>query len=443
MTAKRYETKPLDCWEKAKELRQNHYRDVWEAREKGKLLFTGAESSFLPLPAGLGEFEFLGGEPFGASSAATDTDFVIRCHEAVAEKGYPGNLCAYQQVYWGAMFLDKSSPKTMPSFGKFVRPDLALTWAMCEGHGKWYQTVAEYFGIPVYVIETPLRPHSDNDADRRESHVRALMTEFEDAIEWMMKITGKDRYDDEKLIEAVANEINSTAMWAKCCELNKNIPAPLDMKTMYSLYVINSISRHKKETADFFEALYDELKDRVANQIAAVATERFRLYHDPEPPWYYLKMFRYLEEYGAVCNASLYSFTVGTAFERGKTGSWVAAKTMKDSGKVLKTRYDALVALAESYIDRPGFMAWYPRNKTDDAVRITTDWKCDGALLSLNCGCTLAAGQMESKLALEKAGFPVMLYDANMTDPRGFDEAGLLRSIDTFMAAQGLRKIEE
>ncbi|MFC2070185.1 2-hydroxyacyl-CoA dehydratase, partial [Chloroflexota bacterium] len=291
---RRYETRPLDCWEKAKELRQNHYRDVWEAKEKGKILITGAESSFLPLPAGLGDFEFLGGEPFSASSAATDQDFVIRCHEAVAARGYPANLCAYQRVYWGAMLLDESSPKTMPFFGKFIKPDFALSWAMCENHGKWYQTVAEHFQIPKYVIECPLRPHSD-DENRRQSHLDALVTEFEDAIEWMMKITGKDHYDDEKLIEAVTNEINSTTIWAKCCELNKNIPAPLDMKAMYSLYVINSVMRHKRESTDFFEMLYDELRYRVANQIAAVGTERFRLYHDPEPPWHYLKLFRYLE----------------------------------------------------------------------------------------------------------------------------------------------------
>ncbi|MFC2038310.1 2-hydroxyacyl-CoA dehydratase subunit D [Chloroflexota bacterium] len=440
---RRYETRPLESWAKAKELRQQHYRDVWEAREKGKILASGGESSFFPLLAGLGEFEFFGGEPFGASSSATDPDFVIRCHEAIEAKGYTGNMCAYQRVYWGAMLLNESSPETMPFFGEFVKPDFSLPWAMCDNHGKWYQTVAEYHKTPVYVIGVPLRPHSDDDAGRRESHVNGLVAEFEDAIEWMMKVTRKEHYDDEALIEAVTNAINNTAIWAKCCEENKAIPAPLDMKSMYSLYVINSLMRHKKEVTEFYKMLYDEVKERVADGIAAIGNERYRVLHDPEPIWHYLKLFRYLEEYGVVCNSSIYGFTIGTSFVRGENGSWAAAKTMGESGKALRTRSDALRLLAESYIDNPGIMAWYPGNKTEDTVRMARDWKCDGAVLSLNCGCSLTAGQLESKLALEKAGFPAMLYDANMTDPRKFDEAALLRNIDEFMEGQGLQKIEE
>ncbi|MBI2829924.1 MAG: 2-hydroxyacyl-CoA dehydratase [Chloroflexi bacterium] len=436
---KLYKTKPLDCWDRAKELRLNHYRDVWEAKEKGKLLVTGGEYSFPPLLAGLGDFEFLGGEPYGASLAASDPAFVVKCHETTASKGYPENLCSYMRIYWGTMFLDETSPKTFPFFGKFIKPDFCFPWAMCESQGKWYQTVAEHFKIPTYVICTPLRPH-DNDRERRESHVQALVTQFEDAIEWLQKIT-KRGYDDEKLVDAVTNEIDATALWAKVCELNKAIPAPLDMKSMYSLYVINGLIRYRKEAPEFFQTLYDEVKDRVANRIAALATEKYRYLHDPEPVWHYLKMFRFLEQYGAVCVASLYSFTVGTAFERGENGSWVPAKTMKERGTTLKTRGEALRALAESYIDRPGVMAWYPANKVIDTVKIAQDWHCNGAILSLNRGCTLTGGQLEVRLALQEAGIPTMLYEANMADPREFDEKGFLRRIEVFMDTQGLKKL--
>jgi len=257
----------------------------------------------------------------------------------------------------------------------------------------------------------------------------------------MKRITKRDYYDDEKLIEAVSNEIDGTALWAKVCEFNKNIPAPLDMKTMFSLYVINGLIRYKKEAPEFYRVLYDEVKDRVKNQIAAIATERFRVLHDPEPIWRYLRMFRYMEKYGAVCVASLYGFMVGTAFESRADGSWVPAKTLEERGIKLETREDALRALAESYIDRPGLMAWYPKNKVEDTVRIAKDWHCDGAILSLNRGCTLTAGQMEVKWALQENGIPALLYEANMADPREFDEKEILRRIDIFMDSQGLEKL--
>ena len=39
---RRWKTKPLDCWQKGKELRLNYYRDVATARERGKLLVSGS-----------------------------------------------------------------------------------------------------------------------------------------------------------------------------------------------------------------------------------------------------------------------------------------------------------------------------------------------------------------------------------------------------------------
>jgi benzoyl-CoA reductase/2-hydroxyglutaryl-CoA dehydratase subunit BcrC/BadD/HgdB len=85
---------------------------------------------------------------------------------------------------------------------------------------------------------------------------------------------------------------------------------------------------------------------------------------------------------------------------------------------------------------------WYPKNKVQDSLRMVKDWNCDGAILSLNRGCTLTAGQMEVKTALQKAGYPTMVYEANMADPREFDEKGTARRIEMFMESQGLDRIK-
>lgn len=428
---KRYRTKPLDCWQKAKELRIQHYRDVWEAKEKGKLLFTGGEYSFLPLPAGLGDFEFLGGEPYGAT-IGTDPILSVQCAEATEAKNFARDMCSYMRLYWGSMFLDRSP------FGKFIRPDMCLTWHLCESHGKWYQMVGEHFGIPTFVTEIPLRP----DDVRKASHVKYMVAQLQETIEWMQKQTGRP-YDDEKLIEAVSNEITATALWAKVCELNKHIPAPLDLKSMFSLYIVNSLIRYKKEAVDFYRSLYDEVQDRVKNQIAALATERCRLYHDTEPVWHFLQLFRYAEKYGAVCAASFYVFLVGTAFEADEKGSWVAAKTMEERGLKLHSREEALRVLAESYINRPGLQGWQVRPKVADSVRIAQDWHCDGAILHFNRGCEgLSMGLSEVRLAMKKAGIPTMTYESNMVDPREFSASQIIDSIEAFLESMNLTKLE-
>lgn len=428
----RYKTKPLQCWKKAKELRIQHYKDVWEAKEKGKVLLTGGEYSFLPLPAGLGEFEYLGGEPYGAT-VGTDPILSVECAEATESKNFARDMCSYMRLYWGSMFLDKSP------WGKFIRPDLALTWHLCESHAKWYQRVAEHFGIPTFAVEIPLRPNEG----RRESHLKYLVAQLEEAIEWMQKKTGRG-YDDEKLIEAVSNEVESTATWAKVCELNKHVPAPLDLKSMFSLYIVSSLLRYRKESVDFYHELYAEVQDRVQNNIAALATERCRLYHDAEPIWHFLQLFRYAEKYGAVAVASFYVFIVGTAFEADETGSWVPARTLKERGLTLRTRQDALRVLAESYIDRPGLQGWQVQQKVADSIRIAKEWRCDGALLHFNRGCEgLSAGLSEVGLALKKAGIPTMSYESNMVDPREFSSTQIIDSLESFLESMNLKKLEE
>ena len=66
------------------------------------------------------------------------------------------------------------------------------------------------------------------------------------------------------------NECRSTSAWAEICDLNKAVPAPLEEKTMYSLYVLGTLHKASKVVADFYEELRDEVKDRVARGIAAV-----------------------------------------------------------------------------------------------------------------------------------------------------------------------------
>ncbi|MDO8692389.1 MAG: benzoyl-CoA reductase, bzd-type, subunit O, partial [Dehalococcoidia bacterium] len=61
------QTRPLSCWGKARELRENHYRRY---AQEGLLRCAGGGWAFDSLLAGLGDdVVFLAGEPYGASVA--------------------------------------------------------------------------------------------------------------------------------------------------------------------------------------------------------------------------------------------------------------------------------------------------------------------------------------------------------------------------------------
>ncbi|MDZ4247627.1 MAG: benzoyl-CoA reductase, bzd-type, subunit O [Dehalococcoidia bacterium] len=428
----KYQTRPIKLWQKAKELRANHYKEIMTARENGRLIVTGGTDGVSCLPAGLGDFVYLGGEPWGAT-IAMDPVLSTQCVEAVESKNFARDMCAYMRNYWGSMFINKS-----PFGGEFPKPDFCLQLGFCDSHHKWFQQVSEYFKVPYFAIDMPLGFFGEDNYDRRLEY---LMGQLLDAIEWMEKVTGR-KYDDSKLIDAVTYDIESSALWSQICCLNKAIPAPLDEKAMFSLYIIAVLIRHEKISRDFYLELKAEMEERVRDKIAAVPTETVRLMHDSQPPWYFLKLWRYLEEFGAVVVGSFYSFTLSGTLEKQPDGTWAAGKTPAERGITMKTREDAVRVLADWYLKKNVTHEFsLPWIKNNEMIEWAKEWSVDGFIIHLNRGCEgTAFGQMEARHQLLKSGIPVMTYEGNMADKREFNESQTLDRIDAFMESLGLKK---
>jgi len=217
--------------------------------------------------------------------------------------------------------------------------------------------------------------------------------------------------------------------------LNKAVPAPLDEKTMYSLYVLGTLQKSSRIVADFYEELRDEVKDRVQRGIAAVANERCRVMTDTQPPWAFLNVFRYLEKYGCVSVGSLYTFGLIGMWDIQEDGSWGPQRTPQEEGIEIKNRNQALRVLVSWELKKPEWQHFYsPQFKSEMMIRIAEEWKLNGVILHYNRGCEgLSLGIAENRLALIKAGFPVMIFEGNMGDEREFDEAQTIARIDAFM----------
>lgn len=436
-----YKTKPLDCWQRAKELRVNYYKQFSTARQEGRLIASGSATSFSVILAGLGDYAFLTSEPYGAS-IATDPEFSRACAEIVETKGFARDMCAYMRNYWGSMYLDRYFYG-----GQFPKPDLLLQAHYCDSHAKWFQVVTEYLGVPYRAIDLLPGP----SGARERARVEYIAGQLLDAIEWLEKVTGR-KYDDGRLVEAARIEFRNMSLWAEICTLNKAIPAPLDEKSMYSLYVLNTLAGERREVQDFYETLRDEVRDRVANGIAALATERCRILADSQPPWYFLQVFRYMEQYGAVCVGSAYSFALWGAWEEQADGTLGPMGTPDEKGMSLKTREDVARALAAWWAHK---FTSYPRGATllgltmpedrnESLQRTVKEWHAQGVIMHLNRGCEGSGfGQMENRLALVRAGIPIMTYEGNMGDEREFDKAQTIDRLEAFMESLGLSRITE
>jgi benzoyl-CoA reductase subunit B len=428
----KYPTESLKLWGKAKQLREQYYQNYAKAKENGGLRWSGSAWALDAIPAGLGDDVYsLTGEPY-AAAVAHDKKFAKECMDAAESVGFARDLCSYMRIYWGGMHLDKYLYG-----GKFPKPDFIFQTQICCSHSKWYQHVAQHEKVPQFYVDVGVGPYKDLNKDRLDYVTNQLL----DGIDFLEKTTGR-KFDDEKFIKAVKNEMRSTSRWADICALNKVKPAPLDEKTMYSLYVLATLSKSSQWCADFYDELYEEVKDRVARGIAAVPNEKCRMMSDTQPPWSFLKIFRYLETYGAVSIGSLYTFALEGIWEDKPDGSWGGRTLPWEKGIPMNTREEVARLYADWNLSKPQWQHFFdPRLKTEMMLRIVKEWQVDGVMLHLNRGCEgLSMGIMENRGGIAKAGVPIMTFEGNMGDEREFDEVRTQARVDAFMEQLGLRR---
>ncbi|MDX9786142.1 MAG: benzoyl-CoA reductase, bzd-type, subunit O [Desulfobacterales bacterium] len=440
----KYPTEPIKCWNKAKELRDQYYRNAATARENGGILWSGGAHGLDPVPAGFGKKVYpLTGEPYGAS-VAFDKPFASKCHAAAEAAGYPRDLCAYMRNYLGSKLLNQYA-----FGGSFPEPDFYWQFHMCCSHGKWYQEVSRIEGKdkPVLVTDLSIGPcWKKNEEtghfyyDPPENGIRYIVDQIHEQIEKLEKIL-KRPFQDELLFEAAENYFDILTIWPEICILNQAIPAPLDAKSMFTLYSLSTLDKASRAHADFYRELRDEVQDRVDRGIGMLATERSRVMDDIQPPWGFLKIFRYLERYGCICIGSFYSMGLMFSWDIGEDGIMRKRQTPREMGIEIKDRDQCLEILVRYLMTQ-----FWSQNMQDHRLKayvmkqMYDQWHCDGVMIHYNRGCEgLSLNVAEHRLALVSQGVPVMTYEGNMGDEREFDETETMKRIDTFMETLGLK----
>lgn len=425
-----YQTKPLENWRRAKELRARYFQEAITAKEQGKLLVAGIIDWGHPLMAGIEGLFYLAPEAW-VSNLATQPDLLARCADAAEYKGFGRDFCGNIRFYYGSMLADIN-----PFGGHFPTPDLAVAQAFCAVSGKWYQPLADHLGIPIFAVDRPL------NVPRRpvKSHlVEYMVGLYQDMIEWLEKVTGKP-FDDERFIQALYNQCRSQVLWSEICALNQAVPAPLDLKSMYTLWFPTITDPSSPEAVSFYTSLKQEVQERVDQGIAAIPNEERRLFHDAQPMWYFLQFFRRAESLGAAFIGSVHIFTMGGAFEVSEPGQIRIKKDPQSQGISFRDREEALRYMAEWDLTHALYECWLIRNKIELTAGMVRDWKVDGMVFHHDRHCQgLALGQTEIRLALQKAGIPTTGYEASFADKRDFAENQVLSRLETFLESLGLK----
>jgi benzoyl-CoA reductase subunit B len=434
-----WETRPLDCWAKAKELRAE-----WQDSINKQDMVIGQGNTYMAdyarcFPA----IKVIEDNPIGAMLSYKAPAFARESRLACETRGWGREICGYQNNCWGAQFLGHDEDGNPFTPRQFVVP----MPCNCDQHGKRGQQVRDLTPIPQWMSDQCIY-FGDKDDDREAPMNEHKVYTFYKLINDMERIFGQ-RFDEEKLKEIMqaTRKVHDYARDISVM-MAATIPTPLSVKELYSIYGIGGLEKvDPQETVNFWHMVRDEIKWRADHQIAALGTERYRWIEAHPPAWHFLKYYRYMEKYGAVCLGSEYSHVMTEyTLERKPDGSVDRIEVLHyPPDTEMTTREDAIrVMMGPDAREIMGF-------KQDDYLRheqlpnFAEIFQANGALLGLwrsGVGCTLT--RKEQGMRLEKRGINVMDYEGSQPgDCTDMDEKRFLDQLDTWMESQGLFKLED
>ena len=436
-----WETRPLEFWDYAKELRAGWQKSIESTEKVVGQGNCGGDTSFdwsQAFPA----LTIIEDNPVGAMMANKNEPYARRARLASEVRGWGREICGYQGNCWGGQFLGYIEDGTPWPRRKLVVPMPCV----CDQHAKRGQQARDFENMPQWMSDRFMY-FGEYDEEREKAMMEHKVYCNLRMINDVERIFGQ-KYADDKVEELMqANQERTECSKEITYIMGQTIPAPMSVKDLYSVYTIGGLTKIDPEsTVKFWRMVRDEVKWLADNHIAAVGNERFRFIEAHPPSWHYMKYYRYLEDYGAVCLGSQYSHSSGSAYDLQPDGSFTfrpGASYPEDTP--IKTREDAIRFGASPEARPNASMKVDEYIFRDRIVQFAKFMKADGALLAIwrhGVGCTLT--RKEQAMYLRDAGLSVIHYEGSQPGDRtDLDEKRLLDQLDTWMQSRGLRKASE
>jgi len=340
-------------------------------------------------------------ENYGALCGAQK--MAVELCEVAESHGFSRDLCSYARTGFGSM-LSESGP-----MGGLPKPDFLLCCNnICGTVTKWYQVLQRHFEVPLLYLDAPFL-HGETPPEAVD-YVQAQMV---DLIDQIGEIAGAPIGQD-KLQETLELAAQATILWGELLDLMAHKPAPMNSFDTFIHIAPIVVMRGEQRCVDYYEALNAEMKERIADGVAAVPGERFRLGWDNLPVWFRMGgLSKKFAEHKACLAAATYA------------SAWAQPIDPETD--------DVLREMARSYL------TVYINCGLDERVRTLTamaeKYFLDGVVLHSDRSCkAYSLGQYELARTLrEERDFPVLVLEADMNDSRVYADEQINARIDAFM----------
>jgi hypothetical protein len=268
---------------------------------------------------------------------------------------------------------------------------------------------ARSLGIPSFGLDLP---HGIFTPQGMEYWLR----EHQALIRFLEERTGRSM-DYDHLKEVVRLSCHATRLYVEINELRSTVPCPLPAEAALAPLAVYRAWAGTQNCVDFLEQLRDELKERAARGIGAVAPERFRYTYATSPPFADLGVTAEMEKrYGAV-------------------NVMDPLQWWRDDGDWLVDPEDPVASLA--YKVQLGTYSSPHNSVLDQAeeVRLAAlKCKADGVIYFNDPGCRLAAGGyriLEDTIA-RSPGLPWATINCDTPGMSHTASGGVMDQLDVF-----------
>ena len=333
----------------------------------------------------------------GARRAAVDL-----CQ--VAERGgYPADLCSYARSHIGAVLQPKGAPLNgMP------RPDLLVCCSnICGTVLKWYQALAAFYDVPLFVLDVPFQRTSP-----AEPHIIAYVTDqLREFVAWLEAHTGRCLKPD-RFRAVLALSRQAVSLWQEILEFGQHRPSPINAPDLFIAMAPVVALRGTRRAIDCYRHFKAELEERVTHGIGAVPGERYRLLWDNIAIWYRLyRFFRPFMDAGACFVADTY------------TNAWTIEIDLEEPLASLARAYTAVFI----NVDLPTRL----RTIADLARR----YQVDGMVMHANRSCkpfSITQNGIRDGLR-DELDLPALILEADMCDARLYNEGAVRERAAAFL----------
>ena len=283
----------------------DYWEDVFLARERGQKVVWYNGSALNPIFQAAG-MAWCHGEAFSARLAAQHLEGPAQL--AGAEYGYVGELCSYARTHLGCAVLSQKRtagsgngpgmvglPEQEELAGRLPTPDVFVNaYAGCSTGQQWDDISFRVFGkdVPIFNVSMPFlwsnRPGEGYMVGEEwERSSRYVADQLRELVPFLESITGKpfdwDAYRQNMAYLKKASELRQEAM--KLC---RHLPAPATFWDWIGNVAHINFLPANQDLVDFYAAVLAEVRQRVADGVGSVTSERYRVYFDGFMNWNHL-----------------------------------------------------------------------------------------------------------------------------------------------------------